>query len=326
VQVTPKGWWFLNIARFERSHRWGLQTRSVTYTVDCHQMIVYDGDPVGGVYPGTPHSGQLHSYWGQRPLAPARVTLGDIEWFWNTEWEMRWFDPPKFLPDVQAIVGPTMFSGDYLRIETEWLENMPGVKSAQILVDHQPLKHNQLIEIADLNAGHHLVDLEWETDEGSRHIQASFATKEKVEVVLDSPVAEVEITSDSDKPNGTAVGFTVRNNTPLEQPAIVSVSSVPEGWMAVIEDFRPFRLGPHEERRMTLQVEMMSDLGVADAGQHLPFTLSYTCRVLDVMRGQAQAQHAHGRTLYVRPQFEKAFAARLRKSKRVHGRNKPLVG
>ena len=43
--------------------------------------------------------------------------------------------------------------------------------------------------------------------------------------------------------------------------------------------------------------------------EHLPFTLSCTCRVLDLMRGQAQAKHTHSRTLYVGPQFDEAFAA-----------------
>ena len=326
VETTPKGWWFLNIATWSRTRHYTVEFGTTTTTTDCIQMEI-DTGPTGGPMPRPPGwpDTMVYYFWGQRSVAPSTTRWSGVtEQFWDTQTEVRWFDPPDFLPDCRVIVGPTLFRGDLLRIETRWLSKLSG-REARMLLNFEEVEHNKRLDVGRLSPGHQVLDLEIGKGRNRKAYQVAFSVQNKLDIVFDDPVVDVSLRQDPKLPNGTTIKFRVRNNTPHEVPAIVTCLGVPEGWMGMLNDYRPFRLKPHKEREMTLQVEMMNDLGVVDSGL-VPFSVACTPYLRDLFRGRSSPEQLSSATAYVRPKFERQFAARLRKAKQAFERGEPLVG
>jgi hypothetical protein len=318
-QVTDKGWWFLNIADWERERSFLVEYVNAVITEDCSNLATDFGPPPGG-----PTSSPGYYYWYWRRLSTRVISsTGRRDRFWDTQRETRWFDPPKELPEVRALVGPTLLRGDQLRLETNWMPKLPEVRSARVTLDAQPIKHNQLIRLATLNAGMHALDIAATMSDGSeRALQIAFSVQNKLDLRFAKPVQRVNVSDDPKRPNGTSFVLDLRNNTAKPIGAVVELADVPEGWRAGLNNQSIIAVRPNRPTRLSMQVEMMNDSGLSEG--LLPVSIAASSDLGAYLRNRARFRDVVVATAYVEPRARPRLAkvmltnkARLKKKRPI---------
>ena len=328
TQVTPKGWWFLNIADFERTRSFVVHFSVEYQSEQCTQIQRGDTpDPRNTVFSGgmAHRATPMNSAWQTVQVAtpPAPPGLPANERFWQTQRETRWFDPPDSLPEgVRGLLGPTLYRGDQLRIETKWLGRLPDVLDHSITMDFERFRHNERIDLASLAPGHHFVDVEAKLKGGdTRSYHIMFSVVNKVDLLIDNPMIDIPI--EVGKPNGARIPIRVRNNTAHEMPVIVRVSGAPVGWKALVNDGLIHRLAPNSEKKLTLQFEMMNDSGASK--EFMPITVSTSTNLRASLTDRSKPEHLVSATAYVRPVIATELMKRMQRSKSAMQKSQPPI-
>ena len=269
LTITPR--WPRWSAWSAKSPLFGIRARSRTRTVtttwqekEYHSTCALCSGPEGYIW----GLGGFTTRWRNKRSAVVEV-----------QYQYRYFDPPKALPEWECFTAPGIWPQDRIRFENSWLNKVKSVKSYEALLDLEPHDGRKYVRGSDLGVGHHVFEIRAKLTDGSTsNHQLHFDVLGPIEMAFIEPEISVDLNQafdrgQSTKPfeNGRRVKLLIKNNTNQDVSVFLRACSIPRGWHVIVFD-GVVSVKAGRSRKVNVQIEMMEQ-GAVPKDQHLPVAI-----------------------------------------------------